>query len=250
MIFMASTSHTATHWFIELALEEITERFQHLEVEMDSFVPRTRESFFEEEKREFRRLLELNPNSSPQAIEEMMRKQFDTAASPHFQIILQFNERYAAVAVSAVITSHALCEAVINTALAIGLNKVDKIKLFSVVESANLKHKWTAAPMSFLPHYDFPTSHHLHGTLYKLCNLRNSFVHTKPTMHSEGQKVLEGSKQFRMRMDKVGRKELRSLLELPYDLLNFLSQQVQDLGLKFNLEMILQRSIKQKQRQP
>jgi hypothetical protein len=241
---MTSYSHSATYWFIELALEESAQRFVQLKSEMEDFVPRTRQAYVVEEKQELDRLIVLNPNSS-ESLQEFVKSQFDSKSSEKFQIQSQFGDRMASLAVSTVVLSHSLCEAVINAALAIGLLETCKKELFGILETANLKLKWTAGPKTFIEKYEFLKSNALYEKLHTLCKMRNVIVHSKITVRDENSdKIIEGSEEFKVRLDASGWREMEEFLQLPYILLRYLCDQVVDQSLKFRFECLLNREFK------
>ena len=102
------------------------------------------------------------------------------------QFTSQFMERFTAEQVAITIIAHALCEAIINAILAIGLSSRGQEDLFPLLERSSLKDKWTIAPRTFLPAYALSKSDiQYYKALSVLCKKRNALVHSKITLRDE-----------------------------------------------------------------
>jgi hypothetical protein len=115
------------------------------------------------------------------------------------------------------VISHALCEALINAIMAIGLAKAGAPDLFPLIEKNEFKRKWLHGPKCFRPTYQFPHGTALHETLVNLAAKRNTFVHYKIELEIDGKMVFEGSKNNRKDYcDDL--KWIRRYFSMPYDL--------------------------------
>jgi len=141
--------------------------------------------------------------------------------------------------VSVTLLSHALCEAVINSILAIGLANAKSHGLFTLVENAEVKKKWQFGPICFEPTYTLPKDTRLHEGLTGLCRFRNAFTHPKPTIKVNGEEVISGSDgnvrvSFEERTRWVNR-----FFELPYELLRHACEQIQNSSVRLSVQSLL-----------
>ena len=114
------------------------------------------------------------------------------------------------------------------------------MEVFEVMEKLTLKQKWTIGPKIFCSEYLLQKSNHLHGELFLLCRRRNAYTHSKITLRDDSNKILlSGSLEQGMRMDSVGRKQLKRFLTLPYELFDHLLDQIRQPELKWMLSHII-----------
>ena len=218
-------SHTADYTYIESALKARWEPFTTLVEQFDSFSPRPYADFAGDRESEIARLVELNPTSTRESIEELVDRQIGIAANPNYQLVTEFSARIMSEYVTVTLLSHALVEAVINATLAVGLARAGAPELFALLERADVKEKWSAGPKAFHPTYSLDRGGALWETLQHLTYQRNTFVHYKIELQMNGEKKLPGSK--------VRRSPLRGELiwverffSLPYDLVSHLQSQM------------------------
>jgi hypothetical protein len=230
-----SFGHTAHYTYIDSALRSRWPSFRELELEMDQFIPKPLSDFAEQGKAELERLRVLNPDSPVESLAVDVNRSIANKASYQWQFYARFDERQMSEYVTVVLLSHALCEALINAALAIGLTKAGSPELFSLVERADFKQKWTTAPKSFYPAYKFPRGTALYESLIHLARQRNSLVHHKIELTHNGTKVLDGS-GFERKTYAEEMSWLRRFFSLPYDLAEFLHQHIQDVPLMLLFE--------------
>jgi hypothetical protein len=76
-----------------------------------------------------------------------------------------FDRRLMSEYVVVVNLAHALSEALINAAPAIGLAQTGAVELFGRLEKTDFKQKWLTVPKSINPHYTFPKGSALYETL-------------------------------------------------------------------------------------
>ena len=187
---------------------------------MKAFQPRTLESYHDFYMTEVSRIAALDPKRDYSVIEHSVRERIKFQAEPNRQFQEAFNERIMGQYVTVVMLSHALCEALINAILAVGLAKTNTAELFAVLDKADFKQKWLIAPKALDSKYEFPKSSALYETLVKLAKQRNALVHHKVQLHVNGVKTLDGSGFQREQYHKE-LSWLRRLFSLPYDLANF-----------------------------
>jgi hypothetical protein len=181
----------------------------------------------------------LNPEKTPEDLEQFIDSQIAAGYSPNMQFVARFGDRFGAEVVVTTVVAHALCEAIINAILALGLASRGQEELFSILESANLKEKWTVVPRTFLPAYSLPRSDAQYEALSLLCKKRNAFVHSKITLKNEETILVEGSNSGPMSLDVASRKLMKRFLNLPYELHSQLCSQIDDLSLRHAVEHLL-----------
>ena len=184
---------------------------------MASFIPKPAEDYKVRKDKEVGRLKILNPDAPLYELEAIVNGQFDVIASEQWQFHERFDQRHMTEYVIVSMLSQALCEALINAILAIGLSSKGIPDFFSIVEKTEFRKKWLIGPKCFYPGYEFPTGGGMHETLNSLVKDRNALMHHKIELEMNGKKVLKGSR--------FDRKEyaqeismLRRYFSLPYDL--------------------------------
>jgi hypothetical protein len=222
-----SFSHTMEYHHIDQALRSNWSNFNTLRAEMNSFQPRALDSFQDLYNSELERIKALNPKSMVEDIERLVRGQIEAQARPDWQFFQAFDARLMTQYVTVVMLSHALCEALINAALAVGLARANTTDLFQVLDKADFKQKWLTAPKALLASYEFPKSNAIYESLVKLARQRNSLVHHKVQLHVNGVKALEGS-GFERRTYAEELSWLNRFFSLPYDLADFLRKELSD----------------------
>ncbi|MFN0150260.1 MAG: hypothetical protein ACKVU1_06045 [bacterium] len=207
---------------------------------MDEFQPFPIAAFQHERQRLWDQMRPLNPEMSDEDLANFVDGQISSCRSEKMQSLDGFLESFAVEVIEITVVAHALVEATINAALALGLAHVGKGDLFPLLERADVRHKWTLGPQSFLPAYVFPTSGALYEGLSRLCRRRNSYLHSKITLRDATDKVLlEGSKDQGISIDQAERVLMHRFLSLPCELHQHLLDQIEDRSLRFHLEHIL-----------
>jgi hypothetical protein len=221
-------SHTAEYTFIDSALKSRWAPFKALVRDFYSFEPKSVGDFSDYRATELIRLKELNPTSTDESLLEYIDGQISSNANASLQVALQFSDRVMAEYVTVAFLSHALSEAAINAILAIGLGTTGAAELFSLVERADIKEKWTAGPKAFFPAYSLDKRSALYQTLQHLTRQRNAFVHYKIQLEMDGEKKLEGSRIDRAPLG-VQLTWIERYFSLPYDLAAHATSQIKSL---------------------
>ncbi len=216
----SSYSVTADFKYIETALKLRWEPFQKLAKEIESFQPKTREDFAEPRVKELARLRALNPDSSDEELLILIDGQFDAALIPGRQMSTRFTDSVMAEYVTVAFLAHALSEAMINAILAIGLGQSGAEDLFSLLEKADVKEKWTSGPMAFHSRYSFSKSGALYETLQQLTRQRNALVHYKVGLEINGEIKIRGSKLVRSSLTE-DLEWMRRFFSVPFDLVEY-----------------------------
>ncbi len=216
---MNTYSHSADYRYLETALQSRWAGFASLAEEIASFKPKAIAEYEEARQHELLRLQALNPSSTEEELLEIIDGQIRAQAVPDIQFYLRFRDRFMTEYVTVALLSHALCEAAINSVLAIGLAGAGLPALFNVLESASIKDKWLVGPQSFFPAYHLPKGEALCESLDYLCKQRNSLVHYKIELEVEGRKVLAGTK-FKIGSFESEVQWVLRFFSLPYDLVH------------------------------
>jgi hypothetical protein len=233
------TTHTAEYWFLELALRDRARAFAALDEEMTAFRPLPLEAFQSQREALWNELRPLNPEKTQEDLWRFVDDQIAATASAEMQIWRRFLEPFASETVAIAMIASALCEAIINAILAIGLSAQGKQRLFSILQASDLKEKWTVAPLTMLSRYSLPKDGPLYGTLHELCKRRNALVHSKITISDGDTELVKGSVPVQMSLSPASRKLTRRFTDLPYELHAQLCEQVDDPRLRFRLEYLL-----------
>jgi hypothetical protein len=231
----ATFKHTAEYLYIDWALKAHWEQFQQLAAEFINFVPREIADFSEEHASFLTHLKELNPNSAESNLIKVVDVQIAARASISMQLHDKFSRRVRCDYVTVAFLSHALCEAVINAILAIGLSAASAPELFKMLERSDIKEKWCAGPKSFHPPYALPKDGSLYQTLQHLTRQRNALIHYKIELEMQGEPVLRGSRlehgSYKNQLDWIGR-----FFSLPYDLADHARKQIPQLPIMMLLD--------------
>lgn len=219
------------YFYIDKALKSLWQPFNDLVKEMDAFVPRPVTDYEPERREMLERLRSLNPEKSDELLlDQFVNPSIDCAASERVQFADQFSDHFMTQYIMVAFLSHALCEAVINAILAIGLAQTNSMDLFPILEKANVKEKWHFGPKSFLPTYELKCGTALSETLSHLIKRRNALVHYKIDLHVGDEVKLKGSKFERLSFqDNI--KWMRRFFSLPYDLSAHASMQLRDFAI-------------------
>lgn len=228
MIQSPNLSYSIDYYHIEAALKARWLSFCDLVDEMNSFEPDPIAAFDERRKLEMERLRKLNPDSPERELATIVDSKIAYAASPNAQYNQRFSDRFMTEYVTITFLSHALCEAAINTIMAVGLACTKNIEIFSLLERAEIIEKWRLAPKTLSPTYTFPKGSALDETLIFLNKQRNALVHYKVQMHIDGEKVLQGSKVKRHSYE-VEIDWLYRFFSLPYDLSQFAMSELKEM---------------------
>lgn len=218
-------SYTAEYLYIDSALKSRWDSFQELLSEMDSFRARPYEELSPQVEGMLNHLQSLNPGSTLESLLDMAESLIGAKKTPEQQFKQTFSHRFMSEYVVIIFLVHALCEAVINAILAIGLAQAGSTQLFGLLERADVKQKWCVGPKSFKSEYDLPRGSALYETLGTLIKQRNVFIHYKIGLHLKGQPVLEGSE---VRREYINRSWALRFFSLPYDLADFAHRQLND----------------------
>jgi hypothetical protein len=227
-----STGHSADFLEISDALKSYWDIFMTLETEMRNIVPRPRSDYSQEEENLFDRYLEeqkflLNNYSEEEksgiieAFRMQAKNQIDFLSKTENQFLTLFQTRFKNLNIVAILLSHSLCEALINSILSIGLTNTNKADLYSILDKVEIKKKWLIGPKAIENSYSFPKSTAMYETLDKLVKKRNSIVHFKPDVYLGNEKILNGNDYEKVDFLE-GLKWLRRFFSLPYDLSNFI----------------------------
>jgi hypothetical protein len=165
MIPSPNLSYSIEYVHIETALKARWLPFKELVNEMSAFEPAPISAFDEHRKLEMDRLKKLNPDSPDHELAAIVDPQIAYAANPNEQFNRRFSDRFMTEYVTVAFLSHALCEAAINTVMAVGLACSKNTELFSLLERAEIREKWRLAPKALSPSYNFPKGSALEETL-------------------------------------------------------------------------------------
>lgn len=228
--FTESIQTSADHLHIDVALKSLWQPFNDLVAEMDSFIPRPLTDFATERQIQLDHFRRMNPNHPVESLTKLVDDRISLAASERVQFADSFSNRFMTQYVMVAFLSHALCEAVINAILAIGLTQAGAHDLFSVLEKADIKEKWRVGPKSFSPDYELKSDTAIFETLNHLTKQRNALVHYKVHLHVGDKKMLEGSKFERLSFQDDIR-WMRRFFSLPYDLSTHANLQLRGLAI-------------------
>jgi hypothetical protein len=184
---------------------------------MEAFTPRPILDYQEEQESETQRLHMLNPQSSRESIAWLVAARIEFAASERVLFSNLFSERFMASYVTIVLLAHALCEAAINSILAVGLSKNETSELFPLLERSELREKWRPGPTTYLPTYHLHPGDALSHSLNELVKRRNALVHYKPHIQLDGKTSIRGSKYERIPLQD-GTRWIERFFSLPCDL--------------------------------
>jgi hypothetical protein len=178
---------------LDHALKSQWTQFDELRREMADFKPRLPADFERDRLELITHYQKLNPDSDRDSLALIANHAIDLAATEDRQFWNRFSQRLMTLHVTVALLSHSLCEALINAVMAVGLVQKDAQELFPIMERAEVKEKWRAAPKVFAPEYKLDTSSALFGTLGHLTKRRNALVHHKISLHVGNERVLKGS---------------------------------------------------------
>ena len=218
-------SHTADYHRLEVALSDRTRSLFSLEAEIITFKPKPLSDFAAMAAAMKTNFRKLNPDMSEDSLNNFVDSQVELEASEKIQFNVAFSDRLVSEGAQITLLSHALCEALINAIIAIGLSSSKKEDIFSLVEKSEIKEKWLKGPKIFHTEYNFPKGDLLYETLSTLTRRRNNLVHHKITLESEGKTLIKGSKEAILTFsDEI--KLLKRFCHLPYDLQKFAALQI------------------------
>lgn len=228
-------SHTADYTYLDVALRSRWGPCLALSEEMAAFLPRPLSDYAEYRASEFARLRQINPEKSDELLAEFVDRQISLGFSPGMQFLNTFDGRFMTEYVTVALLSHALCEAVINAILAIGLAHSGSADLFPLLERSDVKQKWLFGPKSFAPSYKFPKGTGLYETLTYLTRQRNALVHYKIKLDMNGATLLDGSK-FQRKPHAEDTRWLMRFFSLPYDLAHYAQEEISSVPLMIFLD--------------
>lgn len=215
-----SLSYSAAYSYLDEALRARWPGFVALRGEMQAFVPRPKSDFAIERAKIREQLVSVGVTGD--LLETMTDKQLEGIAAARVQWFVKFHQRHTTEYVTVLMLSHALCEAIINAILAIGLAERAVPELFDIIERAELKQKWTTSPKAINAEYDFPKGHAISETLSKLIRQRNSIVHSKISL-TIGSKLVHKGVEFERETVPKEVAWIERFFSLPYDLDEFIS---------------------------
>lgn len=221
---------SSSYQYLDQALRSRWHIYAKLEAEMDSFQPRPPSDYHPQRAAEVERLRVLNPEGSMDDLERFVDEQIAFLSSDVWQFHEAFEERHVSEYVIVTALAQALSEALINTILAIGLANAGSPELFEMFDKAEFKQKWTIGPKAFSPSYSFPTGSALNETLVRLAKQRNSLAHSKIDLKVCEDKIL-GGRQFERLSRSDERRWIKRFFSLPYDLVEYATQELPDLPL-------------------
>ena len=123
-------SHSAQYWFIQAALSAHAKSFADLEARMDSFQALPLAAFEHERQQMWTQMRPLNEGKSDEDLGRYIDSQISQGHAADMQYLDAFLQPFAAEAIAITVLAHALAEAIINAALALGLEHVGKTALF------------------------------------------------------------------------------------------------------------------------
>ena len=207
---------SADHQLISEVLHSLWDEYAKLSTNIDEFRPRTREEFEPDCQARIARLSALNPHMAPAELAEMARG--FVVFSDSEQIVVKFQRPTERLLIKAVFMSQALCEALINQVLMLGLHEAGISDRFAEWERKGVEEKWVKGPKEFAPGYKFDKSGQLYQTLRELVRKRNNYMHYKPVIEIEG-KTIYGQWPPRHSLTfKDVLNQIHRFISLPYDL--------------------------------
>jgi hypothetical protein len=218
-------SVTADFTYIEGALKSRWEPFHRLASEFTAFRPKTRGDYAEARLKELARLQGLNPEAPDDELLALIDGQIDAALIPGRQQATRFTDPIMAEYVTVAFLSHALCEAMINAVLAIGLAMEGAAEVFPLLERADIKEKWLCGPKAISPAYTLDKSSAIFQTLQHLTRQRNALIHYKVELEIGGEVMIQGSKLHRAPL-KDDIEWIRRFFSLPFDLMDHVRRQL------------------------
>ncbi len=216
--FVASPD-TVSFDFVHLdrALKESWRQWDGLQKEILHFEPRDLvqdPSFRSELLAHFH---ELNPGSSDAELQPIVDWAMTAEGSIERQFSRTFDVRLMNAHIPATLMSLSLCEALINSILAVGLVAAGRPEDFERVQGGDVREKWVSGPKTFAPSYSLGTGTALVETLRELVRRRNALVHHKVSVFSDGSPVLSGS-DWKIYSYKDLARWTERFFSLPYDL--------------------------------
>lgn len=212
-----SFSSSADYIHLEIALKSFWPTFIELIDEMEKFTPKPLSYWDIERERLLQNYRNMNPGRPDESLAIFVNDEIQIRSLERVQFADKFSDRFMTLYVVITTLSHALCEAVINATLAIGLAKSNSQELFSIIQKADIKEKWRVGPKSFFPSYRLDTSTAIFETLNHLTSRRNALLHNKIHVHDGNKKIIEGSK-FELLTFEENIQWMRRFFSLPYDL--------------------------------
>jgi hypothetical protein len=227
-----SISFSAEFRSLDSCLKSRWKPFNFLLDEMNNYKPKTLADYSVDREFEIRRMIPLNPDNTVEEITKFVDHNIEVQVDPKHQFIMKFGfivkDEYSMVT----IISHALCEAAINTILAIGLAKNNSQQLFKILENAGLIDKWCYGPRSFTKDYEFPKGTALYESLKKLVKQRNALVHYKINLEMDGKKVFHDSAyESEPYLKQIS--WTKRFFSLPYDLVEFIDSTIPNSNFRF-----------------
>jgi hypothetical protein len=159
----------------------------------------------------------LNPGSSDADLQPIVEWAMKTEGSTERQFSSAFDVRLMNSHVIATLLSLSLCEALINSVLAVGFTSVGRPDAFEQAQSVDIRQKWIGGPKAFAPSYSLDAGSALAETLREMVRRRNALVHYKVTAFREGREVLSGS-DWKVYTSKDLVKWTERFFSVPYDL--------------------------------
>jgi hypothetical protein len=226
--------------YLDSAVQNEISRFESLLDEMRSFQPLNAVEMRAKLESGHQGMKALNSEAN---WKNFIDSQLKSCIRPGFQFKMNFYKKFGSEAITAIILSAALSEAVINASLSIGLYVTNRYDLFEMLEKNDLKLKWLVGPKLLVPGYKIPKSGKLYEQLQFTVKMRNAFLHHKLTIDSEQSNFrAKGSPNFGVAMNEDGYGTILDTLKLPYALHTNLLDQMSDSSLQRAIGHVLQKN--------
>jgi hypothetical protein len=227
-----SFGYSGEHEFLNRALKSKWASFSEIVAEMNSFVPRPISDYSEEYEAQLKETRKNNPQATEEQITEWVKRDMSFFSSAWYQAFKLFYGRFEAEYATIIILSHALCEAIINMILALGLANKGTTHLFPMLERRDIQQKFRRGPKYFSPTYSLSPSSSIFQTLKYLTAQRNALVHLKIQVEVNGEEVLKGS-DFRRKSYDEDIQWAKRFFGLPYDFIDFIEHTRKDFEFPF-----------------
>lgn len=200
------------------------QNLQSLKGRFGEFTPPNAISMATEIEAEVSRLLEINPGRSEESLRDFVLGSFGLKLPEQTRKEMHFLPEVRALFATITILSQALCEALANEVLAVGLAMSSTMSLFPLLEGASFVEKWTEAPKVFAPNYELSKSTALYESLKRLQKQRNVLAHHKIKLVIDGQPMLAGT-PLELEGIAAAFDWMHRFLSLPYDLVEHAARQ-------------------------
>jgi hypothetical protein len=212
--------------YIRTALNQQVEQVAKISDEMRNYIGPTEADASQLRaalERSFAQSTMSNPPVDRAFFEEQLRRRLE----PDSFFALNHKPRYYSSAISLVVLSAALTEALANSFVASGLLISGREKLFPVFDRMDIREKWTLGITLFDPLARIDSGNSIFGRLSALVSMRNSFMHNKTEVsRRDGLAKIKGSKMDLIKSDEKSREEILDFGTLPDELFDFVLDSV------------------------